>query len=108
MSYLLAVTIVASLTSSLAVSTATAGPAERRGRLDKRLGAAEAIGAWAQGSRADRFEDRIDRREDVVDRREDRRDSGTGCVMGVEMDRQADLFLQCLDQDTRRSRFQAA
>ena len=59
---------------ALASSQAWAGPAERLGRLDKRLSVAEANGAWAQGSRADRWEDRIDRREDVVDRREDRRD----------------------------------
>ncbi len=53
---------------------AVAGPAERAGRIDKRLTAAEARGAWEQGSRADRLEDRFDRREDVWDRREDRRD----------------------------------
>jgi len=51
-----------------------AGPAEKAARIEKRLSAAEHRGAWEEGSRADRIEDRIDRREDVIDRREDRRD----------------------------------
>ncbi|MEO0437494.1 MAG: hypothetical protein AAF098_11360 [Pseudomonadota bacterium] len=67
-------TVIGLLAFSLLSTSAWAGPAERLGRLDKRLSVAEANGAWAQGSRADRFEDRVDRREDVVDRREDRRD----------------------------------
>lgn len=66
--------ISAAVVATLAVSTASAGPVERAGRLDKRLGAAEARGAWEQGSRADRAEDRFDRLEDRWDRREDRRD----------------------------------
>jgi hypothetical protein len=53
---------------------AWAGPAERAGRLDKRLSALEQRGAWEQGSRGDRIEDRFDRFEDRLDRREDRRD----------------------------------
>ena len=67
-------TMVIALVVALAVPTAFAGPAERAGRLDKRLTAAEQRGAWEQGSRADRLEDRVDRREDAWDRREDRRD----------------------------------
>jgi hypothetical protein len=65
---------VLAVIAMLATATVSAGPAERAGRLDKRLGAAEARGAWQQGSRADRAEDRFDRREDRWDRREDRRD----------------------------------
>ena len=45
-----------------------AGPAERAGRIDNRLNALEARGAWEQGSRWDRLEDRFDRREDRRDR----------------------------------------
>lgn len=66
--------VIGFLAFTLLSAATWAGPAERLGRLDKRLSVAEANGAWAQGSRADRFEDRVDRREDVVDRREDRRD----------------------------------
>ncbi|EAQ97716.1 hypothetical protein [Congregibacter litoralis] len=66
----LLVLVVSVLTSGAVL----AGPADRLGRLDKRLGAAENSGAWEQGSKGDRFEDRIDRLEDRADRREDRRD----------------------------------
>jgi hypothetical protein len=58
----------------LVPGVALTAPAERAGRMDKRLTAAEQRGAWEQGSPADRVEDRLDRREDVFDRREDRRD----------------------------------
>ena len=66
--------LTASLIVSLSAAPALAGPAERAGRIDKRLTAAERSGAWEQGSRADRAEDRIDRFEDRLDWREDRRD----------------------------------
>lgn len=62
------------LVAAMAVPMASAGPAERFERLDNRLDRAERNGAWAQGSRADHFEDRIDRIEDRIDRREDIRD----------------------------------
>ena len=62
------------LIASMTIAHVYAGPAERAGRIDKRLTAAENRGAWEQGSRADRLEDRFDRREDYLDRREDRRD----------------------------------
>ncbi len=51
-----------------------AGPAERLGRIDHRLTAAEVRSDFAQGSRADHAEDRLDRFENKVDRRESRRD----------------------------------
>ena len=64
-----AVILSASLTAP-----ALAGPAERLERVDNRLTRAELNGRIAQGSRADRVEDRIDRFENRVDRREDYRD----------------------------------
>lgn len=67
------IAIVTLITATLAAPV-MAGPAERAGRIDKRLTAAEQRGAWEQGSRWDRLEDRQDRREDIIDRREDRRD----------------------------------
>lgn len=60
--------------AALVAPAALAGPAERLGRFDKALTRAEARGDWAQGSRADLYEDRIDRFEDRVDRRESVRD----------------------------------
>ena len=66
--------VIATVAALFLSSQVLAGPAERVGRIDKRLTAAENRGAWEQGSRADRWEDRIDRREDVIDRREDKRD----------------------------------
>ncbi|MEQ8263561.1 hypothetical protein [Pseudohaliea sp.] len=65
------------ITATLAMllsASALAAPAERVGRVDKRLTVLEQRGAWEQGSTADRREDRFDRLEDRVDRREDRRD----------------------------------
>lgn len=66
--------LIVLVVSVLTTHAVLAGPADRLGRLDKRLGAAESRGAWEQGSKGDRFEDRVDRLEDRVDRREDRRD----------------------------------
>lgn len=60
--------------AALASGSALAGPAERAGRVDKRLTALEQGGRWAQGSVADRREDRFDRLEGRIDRREDYRD----------------------------------
>ncbi len=66
--------VAVAMMTALAVPMASAGPAERLERLDNRMDRAERNGAWEQGSRMDRIEDRIDRREDVIDRRENRRD----------------------------------
>ncbi|MEL6829086.1 MAG: hypothetical protein AAFO63_03005 [Pseudomonadota bacterium] len=66
--------VTVSLVMGLASPIAMAGPAERAERIDNRLDRAERNGAWEQGSRADRVEDRFDRFEDRVDRREDVRD----------------------------------
>ena len=71
----LALVLAAAVGTALASTGSQAGPAERAGRIDKRLTAAERRGVWAQGSRADRREDRFDRREDRADWREDRRDA---------------------------------
>jgi hypothetical protein len=66
--------LVAGLITVALTAAAWGGPAERAGRLDKRLGALEQRGAWEEGSRGDRREDRFDRFEDRLDRREDVRD----------------------------------
>lgn len=66
--------IVGLVALTMMAAQAAEGPAERAGRIDKRLAAAEQRGAWEQGSPADKREDRFDRWEDRVDRREDRRD----------------------------------
>lgn len=66
--------LIVALAVGLAAPVALAGPAERLGRIDKRLSHAEANGAWAPGSRGDRIESRIDLFEDRVDRRENVRD----------------------------------
>ena len=66
--------MLVAVVSSLSAPVAFAGPAERLGRLDHRLDRLEANGTIAQGSRADRIEDRFDRYEDRLDRRESRRD----------------------------------
>ncbi len=66
--------IAAALVAAFAAPVALAGPAERLGRVDKRLTAAEIRGNIPQGSRADHAEDRLDRFENKVDRRESRRD----------------------------------
>ena len=66
--------IAAALIAAFAAPVALAGPAERLGRVDHRLIAAELRGDIAQGSRADLAEDRLDRFENKVDRRESRRD----------------------------------
>ena len=70
-------TLTTALATAVLSSAVMAGPAERAGRLDKRLTVAERSGAWEQGSRADRMEagheielhaHRLDRREDIRDR----------------------------------------
>jgi hypothetical protein len=66
--------IAAALIATFAAPAALAGPAERLGRIDHRLTAAEIRGDIPQGSRADHAEDRLDRFENKVDRRESRRD----------------------------------
>jgi hypothetical protein len=66
--------IAAALIAAFAAPAALAGPAERLGRVDHRLTAAELRGDIVQGSRADHAEDRLDRFENRVDRRESRRD----------------------------------
>ena len=53
--------IAAALIAAFAAPAALAGPAERLGRIDHRLTAAEVRGDFAQGSRADLAEDRLDR-----------------------------------------------
>ncbi len=66
--------IAAVFIAALAAPSALAAPAERLGRIDHRLTAAELRGDIPQGSRADHAEDRLDRHENKVDRRESRRD----------------------------------
>jgi hypothetical protein len=66
--------ITAALFAAFATPAALAGPAERLGRADHRLTAAEIRGDIPQDSRADAVENRIDRYENKVDRRESRRD----------------------------------
>lgn len=66
--------LAALLASAVLAPAAFAAPAERAGRIDKRLSGAELRGAWVQGSPADHLEDRSDHREDIIDRRESRRD----------------------------------
>jgi hypothetical protein len=66
--------IAAAVMAALAAPAALAGPAERLGRVDHRLTAAEIRGDIPQGSPADHAEDRLDRYENKVDRRESRRD----------------------------------
>lgn len=66
--------IIAAALSTLTAGAALAGPAERAERFDNRLTRAEINGQWAQGSRADHWEDRFDIYEDRLDRREDYRD----------------------------------
>lgn len=66
--------IAAVLFATFAAPAALAGPAERLGRIDHRLTAAEIRGGIAQGSCAELAEDRLDRFENRVDRRESRCD----------------------------------
>jgi hypothetical protein len=58
---------------ALALS-ALSGPAERAGRMDKRLTAAEQRGAWEQGSPRTAWRTASTVARIVFDRREDRRD----------------------------------
>jgi len=66
--------ITATLIAAFGSPAALAGPAERLGRIDHRLTAAEIRGDIPQASPADHAEDRLDRFENKVDRRESRRD----------------------------------
>lgn len=76
-------------------------PAAKAERLDNRLDRLERRGVIAQGSRADKVEDRLDRLEDRVDRRENRRDEavdlGPRDVLEDKLDRLEDR------QDRRES-----
>lgn len=99
--------ITAALIAAFAAPVAFAGPAERLGRADHRLTAAEIRGDIQQGTRADHAEDRLDRYENKVDRRESRRDEavdhGPRDVAEDKLDRAESVLDRKEDRIDRRN-----